>query len=175
MGQKTATDPVSEIMSTSRSDRWRQQSIVFIDTGIVFRLRIERHCEVDFRMVFAQMRLHMQVRVLTHQRAGRFKLFRRGGDRKAGGDGIQATALAMPTPDQFLRVVIGCLRRVCQRFGRVAIHHHLAGDDAHVPLAGCGEQCVGTLGMHGAIGGHGGRALAQKFVQEEACDARRMV
>jgi hypothetical protein len=84
-------------------------------------------------------------------------------------------ALAVPFLDQRLRIVIAALRRVEQTLGRVAVHHHLAGDVEHVALMRFGEEGLGRLLVHRAIGGNGRRAVADHLVEEQARDAAAML
>ena len=49
---------------------------MLVDVGIVARPRIELLREGDLGVVFRQMRLHVQVRMLAHQRAGHLHLLR---------------------------------------------------------------------------------------------------
>ena len=73
----------------------------------------------------------------------------------------------MPLPDQRSRVVTGALRRVAERGGRVAVHHHLAADGQHVARMGLGEKGVGRFLVHGAVGGHRRGALPDHLVKEQ--------
>ena len=101
---------------------------MLVDVGIVARPRVELLGEGDLGVVFRQMRLHVQVGMLAHQRARHLHLLGRRGDREARRDGIELAALAVPFGDQRLGVVIAALRRVANALRRVAVHHHLAGD-----------------------------------------------
>ena len=122
-------------------------------------------------MVFRQMRLHVQVGMLAHQRAGHLHLLRRRGDREARRHRVVKPAPAVPFGDQRLGVVVAGLRRVGEALGRIAVHHHLAADDAHAARQRLGEERVRALAVDGTIGGDRRRAVADQLVQEQARDA----
>ena len=68
---------------------------------------------------------------------------------------------AVPAAGQLLRVVIGGLRSVRQRLGRIAIHHHLAADEIHAEVQALGEQQGDRRGDQQAGNGEGHAPPAQ--------------
>ena len=121
------------------------------------------------------MRLHVAVGMLGGERAGHLHLLGRRGDGEARRDGVERAALAVPCGDQRLGVVIAGLRRVAQPVGRVAVHHHLAGDDPACCARRLGEEGFGRCLVHRAIGGDRRRAVADHLVEEQPRDAAAML
>ena len=105
------------------------------------------------------------------QRAGHLHLLGRRGDGEARRDGVERAALAVPGRYQRLGVVIAGLRRVAEALRRVAVHHHLAGDDQHVALGSLREEGFGRFLVHRAIGGDGRGAVPHHLVEEQPRDA----
>ena len=103
--------------------------------------------------------------MLALERAGRVELRGRGRHREARRDRVGQPAVAVPARDQRLRLVVAALRGVEQRRRRVAVHQHLAGDQAQVERARLLEQHVGRRRVHGAEHGRRRDPVAQVLAQ----------
>ena len=73
----------------------------------------------------------------------------------------------MPALDQGLAVGVAAFGGIGQVVRGVAVHHHLAGDQAQVELFRSAEQRVHRLRVHGAEHQCGGGAGAQQFLEED--------
>ena len=93
---------------------------------------------------------------------------------KARRDRIERTAAAVPARDQRLRVVVALLGGVAQIFRRIAVHQHLAGDDAHAAAFSLREQRIDGLGIHRAKHERRRRPVAQQLVAEHPRHRRGM-
>jgi len=100
----------------------------------------------DLGAVLGQVRLRRAVGMRRGQRAGLGQLRRGRGDREARRDGVPRPAPAMPAGDQRLGLVMGALRRVQQRLGRVAVHRRLAARHPKTPPKRLGEICMPARG-----------------------------
>jgi hypothetical protein len=105
--------------------------------------------------------------VFLEQLAGQGQLFRRAGRGEARGDRIVQAALAVPALDQRLAFGVAGFGGVGQVVRGVAVHHHLAGDQAQVQALGLFEQGVDRLRVHAAEHQRGGGAVAQQFLEED--------
>ena len=72
----------------------------------------------------------------------------------------------MPTLDQRLAFGIAGFSRVGQVVRGVAVHHHLAGDQAQVQALGFFEQGIDRFRVHAAEHQRGGGAVSQQFLEE---------
>ncbi len=124
--------------------------------------------EGDLGEILAQVRLHVGVAMFARQRAGGLQLRFARGDGEARRDGVFEPPAPAPALNQRLALVVAALRRIGERYGRVAIHHHLAGDHARAAPFALGEERVDRLGVDGAIDARRRRALAEQLVEEEA-------
>ncbi len=108
--------------------------------------------------------------MLAQQPRRHVQLFRGAGQGEARGHRVEQTALAVPALDQRLAVAVAALGGVGQVVRRVAVHHHLAGDQAQVQAPGGLEQRFHRLPVHAAEDQRGGGAVAQQFLQEDLGD-----
>ncbi len=108
--------------------------------------------------------------MLAQQPRRHVQLFRGAGRGEARGHRVEQTALAVPALDQRLAVAVAALGGVGQVVRRVAVHHHLAGDQAQVQAPGGLEQRFHRLPVHAAEDQRGGGAVAQQFLQEDLGD-----
>ena len=120
------------------------------------------------------MGLDVQIGMLGCEGACCFHLLRGRGDREARRDRVLDSRLAVPASDQRLRLVIAALRRIAQPVGRVAVHHHLAGDHPHAARLGGGEKRVDASRMDGGEGAGCRRPMREKQIEEHLRHARRM-
>src|SRR5690606_35021864 len=86
------------------------KSVALVDPRIVGAIRIELPGERDLRMVFAEMCLHVAVRIFRGERPRHFELFRRGGDGEAGRDGIEPAPAPVPAADEALGFIVARCR-----------------------------------------------------------------
>ena len=127
-----------------------------------------------FRPCFRWRGSGRRVRKFARQCARGLQLRLRRGHREARGDRVIEAAAAAPALDQRLALVVAALGGVPQRFWRVAVHHHLAGDHSRAAPFGRGEECVDRLRVHRAIDHRRRRARAEQLVEKERGDARAM-
>src|SRR3546814_10269238 len=78
--------------------------------------------------------------MLLQQRTGRLELRLARSDREARRHGVELAPAAVPALDERLRLGVAARGAVAERGGRVAVHHHLAGDHAGVAAVGLGEE-----------------------------------
>ena len=112
------------------------------------------------------MGLHVGARVGLAQQAGHGQLHGRAGGRKAHGDGKGLAALVVPAVDQVDAIALGLGHVVAQAVGGVAVHQHLAGDQAHALCMGRLEQGVRTDFVHGGEHDRAGGAMRPQGRQE---------
>ena len=113
---------------------------------------------VDPRDLFAllgEVGLHQAVGVLCPEAAQRVQLRLRRGGRESRCDDIAEPVDPMPFRQQGLAVIIGALRRVAQRVGRVAIHTGLARQGPHAPRLRLCEKRVDARRMDRGVAAHG--------------------
>ena len=117
------------------------------------------------------MGLHVQPRVVGQQLARHRQLLGAAGGGKTRCHRIGQPAPAVPALDQGGAIDAGLHHVVAQVVGRVAVHQHLAGDHAHAPLLGGGEQRVGAGRVHGGEHHRRRAAVRQQRVQKHVgCD-----
>ena len=112
------------------------------------------------------MGLHVGTGIGLAQQAGHGQLCRRAGGGKAHGDRKGLTALAVPAVDQVDAVALGLNHVVAQAIGGVAVHQHLAGDQAHAVCMGGLEQGLRTDFVHGGEHDGAGGAVRPQGRQE---------
>ena len=148
-----------------------EQAVALVDVEIVARLGVERGGEGDLVAVLREVGLHIGVRVLGRQRLRHLHLRRRRGDGEARRHRDMRPALPVPGGDHRLGVVVARLRRVGDAVRRVAVHHHLAADHAHVAPRRLREEGLRRGAVHRAVGDGGGGAVAEELVEEAPGDA----
>jgi xanthine dehydrogenase small subunit len=95
------------------------------------------------------MGLQVQRRVGAAQAPGERELLARARRREADRHRIREARAAVPARDQRLHLALGGRDVVDEVGGRVAVHQHLAGDDAHAARLGGGEDRVDRGGVDG--------------------------
>ncbi len=153
---------------------WPEQPRAVIDVEIAACARKPRRHELDLGFVFVEMGLDVGFGEFPRQSAGGLQLRLARSHGEARRYRIVEPAPSLPALDQRLAFVVAALRRVCERLGRVPVHHRLAGDHASAAPLGRGEECVDRLRMDRAIDHGGGRAAAREFVEKELGDPPAM-
>ena len=146
-----------------------------VDVDIAPRLRKERRDPRDLRLVLVGVRLDVSIRIFAFQGSRGVELRLSRGHREPRRDRVVEPAAAAPALDQRLALVVAALSGVHERFRRVAVHHHLAGDHAHGTRLRLGEERVDGARMHGAIDHRGRGARADELVEKERGDPRAML
>ncbi len=157
---------IAQVHAMGEYRAFAQQLEVVVYVEITLLLGEQRLDPIDLLEVFRQVRVHVHARVLLQQLAGQRQLFRRTGRGKARGDCIVQAALAVPALDQCLAFGIAGLGGVGQVVRSVAVHHHLAGNQAQVQALGFLEQSIDRFRVHAAEHQGGGGAVAQQFLEE---------
>ncbi|MOA12172.1 hypothetical protein D3C78_1321450 [compost metagenome] len=103
-----------------------------------------------FIKIFAQMGVQVGVRKFLAQALHLLKQRRGAGGRKAWRNGVTQPLFAVPALNQRSRLAVALFRAFQQGFRRMAIHHHLTGNQAHVQRRRLAEQRFNRLRMHGA-------------------------
>ncbi|MNV93109.1 hypothetical protein D3C71_1877590 [compost metagenome] len=131
-----------------------------IDIQVTAAVREQFSHPGDFLQVLAQVsvqigiwKLFTQPLYLSQQRRG-------AGGRKTRRDGIAQPLLAVPALNQFAGLAVALLRGFQQFLRRMAVHHHLAGDQPHIQRRRLTEQRFNRLRMHGAEHQRRGGAVA---------------
>ena len=149
-------------------DRMRlEQAIVVVDIQVTAAARIELPDQGHFGRVFRHVAVHGHGREFARQGTGHRQLLLGGRGRKTRRDGVPQPAHALPALDEALAVIKGGLRRVAQEFRAIAVHHHLARDDAQPAPQSDAEQGIDRLRVHRAEHQGRGGAIAQQFIAEE--------
>ncbi len=121
----------------------------------------------DFRLVFREVGLQVEIRVGGIQGPGHGQLFRGGSGGEAGGEGVAQTVSTMPALDQVPAIPFRIGRRVLEIVRAVPIHHHLAAKHAQTAPGGGLEKGVSGTGMDRGEHGSGGGAVGQEPIQHK--------
>jgi len=113
--------------------------MAMINVKIAVVLRKQRFHPGDLLRIFAQVSVQPDVGKLLTQLPHFFEQRRRRGRRKARRQRVAEPTAPVPALNQRPRVGIALRRRLQQRVRRVAIHHHLAGDQPHLDRFGGAE------------------------------------
>ena len=151
------------------------QPVALIDVEVVACLRIEFGGIGDLGVVLGKVGLDETVGMLGRQSAGDLQLFGAGGDGETRRDRVVGAADSVPFSDQLLAVVIRRSRRVEHRVRRVAVHHRLAADHAHVPAGGLLEERLCGTPVARTESDGGGGAVRDEQVAEPARHGARML
>ena len=143
-----------------------QQAGAGVDVEIAARFGEQLADPAHLVLRFGHMRLHVQRGVGAAQRTGHRQLFRRAGGGEAHRHREGIAALVVPACDLRFAVAAGAGDVVAQAFGGVAIHQHLAGDEAHAALLGRLEQRVGRNRVHGREDLRRRGAVRQQRIEE---------
>ena len=155
---------VTQMHTVGKYRAFTQQLVVVVHVQITLALREQRLHPLDFLQVLADMGVQIHIRVFAQQLARQGQLLRGAGRREARGDGIVQAALAMPAFDQCLALAVAGFGGVGQIIRGVAVHHHLAGDQAQVQTL-CGlKQGIYRLRVYAAEHQGRGGAVAQQFL-----------
>ena len=151
-----------------REDRaWRHQAMAGVDVEVVARAGEEFADAGDLVEVLAHVSVDQDVGMGGGDLAGHGQLGVGGGDGEARRDRIAQPSAAAPGADQAFRVGAAGLDGVGEAFGRVAVHQHLAGDQAHVARQGRFEKRVHRGLVDGSEDQGAGGPVAQQLVAEE--------
>lgn len=88
------------------------EAVMIVDIEKVLPLRKQAGDEGDLVAVLGDVSLQGQIGIFAPQRARGFQLRRRARSGPARRDGIEQAALAMPSIDQRLGLVVARLRRI---------------------------------------------------------------
>ena len=144
-----------------------QQPGAVVDIEVAARLGEQLGHPGDLGAVLGHMRLHVEAGHLGHQPAGHRQLPGRAGRREAHRHRIGQPAALVPAADQVAAVALGARHVVAQAVGRVAVHQHLAGDQAHAAAVRAGQQRLGRADMHRREHHRAGAAVRQQRVEEQ--------
>jgi len=113
------------------------------------------------------MRLEVHARVLIEQPPRELELALARGSGESWRHCVAQAAAPVPSPYQFLALLVRRLGRVAKEFRAVAVHHDLATHDAHPSWLGSLEQRVDRFRMHRREHHRRGRPVAQELVEEK--------
>ena len=123
-------------MQWPNSDSRPEQAVAVVDVGVVCRPAEEPAAPSRSRRGSPPDGSACSVGMLAHQRAGGLELRLGRGEGEARRDRVELAAAAVPAREQRLAVARSRVSGVSSSAGgRVAVHHHLAGDHAHVARA----------------------------------------
>ena len=150
-----------------------QQTGAVVDVEIAARLGVQLGHPAYLGGGLGHVRLHVQAGVAAAQLARHRQLCGRAGDGKAHRHRIGRAALAVPAPDEVFAVLAGAFDIVAQAVGGMAVHQHLAGDDAHAALRGGGKKGLGRDLVYRREDHRRRRAMRQQRVEKTRCGVGR--
>ena len=124
----------------------------------------------DFVEVFAQMGVQPGVGKLFAQLLHRRQQRGRGGWREARRNGIAQAATLVPALYQLAGLPIALFRAFAEILRRVAIHHHLSGQQTHIQTQRFAKQRIHRLRMQGTKYQRGSGAVAEQLAHKKARD-----